>query len=124
MNAKRLAIPAVIIFLIAVILYTRAPETEKVAKEPAPADTTNVESMQAKLDDMKAAFEKQAPPDMVAALSEGVRDVAASGVLQTALKVGDKAPDFELPDAVGKKVRLSNLLADGPVILTWYRGVW
>ncbi len=122
MNAKRLAIPAVIILLIAVIMYSQAPKTESVAKEPA--TPTDEVSVQAKLDAMKAAFEKQAPPDMVAALSEGVRDVAASGVLQTALKVGDKAPDFELPDAVGNKVKLSNLLADGPVILTWYRGVW
>ncbi len=122
MNAKRLAIPAVIILLIAAIMYSQAPKTESAAKEPA--NTSDMESVQAKLDAMKAAFEKQAPPDMVAALSEGVRDVAASGVLQTALKVGDKAPDFELPDAVGKTVKLSNLLADGPVILTWYRGVW
>jgi peroxiredoxin Q/BCP len=34
--------------------------------------------------------------------------------------VGDKAPDFSLPDTDGKQVTLSKLLAEGPVILAFY----
>lgn len=37
-----------------------------------------------------------------------------------ALKVGDKAPDFTLPDTDGKPVRLATLLEKGPVILAFY----
>src|SRR3954447_4471509 len=40
------------------------------------------------------------------------------------LSVGDEAPDFELPDATGRRVRLSELLQDGPVVLSFYRGEW
>lgn len=36
------------------------------------------------------------------------------------LKVGDKAPDFTLPDTDGKPVSLSGLLKQGPVILAFY----
>jgi thioredoxin-dependent peroxiredoxin len=36
------------------------------------------------------------------------------------LKVGDKAPDFTLPDTDGKPVALSKLLDEGPVILAFY----
>jgi peroxiredoxin Q/BCP len=36
------------------------------------------------------------------------------------LKVGDKAPDFTLPDSDGKPVSLSSLLESGPVILAFY----
>ncbi len=36
------------------------------------------------------------------------------------LKVGDKAPDFTLPDTDGKPVTLSKLLQQGPVILAFY----
>ncbi len=36
------------------------------------------------------------------------------------LKVGDKAPDFTLPDTEGHPVSLSTLLAKGPVILAFY----
>ncbi len=40
------------------------------------------------------------------------------------LKVGDKAPNFKLQNASGQMVELSDMLEDGPVILTWYRGAW
>ena len=40
------------------------------------------------------------------------------------LKIGDKAPDFELPNAHGKNVRLSKALENGPVVLVFYRGAW
>ena len=40
------------------------------------------------------------------------------------LSVGDQAPDFELPDATGRPVRLSDMLRGGPVVLAFYRGDW
>jgi thioredoxin-dependent peroxiredoxin len=38
----------------------------------------------------------------------------------SSLKVGDRAPDFTLPDTDGKPVALSQLLSKGPVILAFY----
>jgi len=35
---------------------------------------------------------------------------------------GSPAPDFELPDAGGEVHRLSDLLAEGPVVLVFLRG--
>ncbi len=55
---------------------------------------------------------------------QGIEEVRKTGTAEKALKVGDKAPDFELPDATGKKVKLSDLTARGPVVVTWYRGGW
>lgn len=40
------------------------------------------------------------------------------------MKVGDKASDFELPNAIGEAVSLSQCLTSGPVILKFYRGEW
>ncbi len=64
--------------------------------------------------DASAAASSDAPPTALTA------DAAA----QRALGVGDRAPDFVLPNATGQSVRLSDLLADGPVVLTFYRGAW
>ncbi len=36
------------------------------------------------------------------------------------LKVGDKAPDFTLPDQAGKKVKLSDFLGQKNVVLAFY----
>jgi peroxiredoxin len=41
-----------------------------------------------------------------------------------AKKVGDHAPDFELPDARGGSVTLAGLRSHGPVVLVFYRGAW
>ncbi len=40
------------------------------------------------------------------------------------LMAGERAPDFELPNPHGKPVRLSELLAKGPVVLSFFRGDW
>ncbi|MFA5885128.1 MAG: peroxiredoxin-like family protein [Acidimicrobiia bacterium] len=40
------------------------------------------------------------------------------------IAVGEIAPLFEAPDALGNLVRLDDVLADGPVVLSFYRGAW
>lgn len=40
------------------------------------------------------------------------------------LSVGASAPNFSLPDATGATVELNHLVANGPVVLTFYRGGW
>jgi peroxiredoxin len=40
------------------------------------------------------------------------------------LQRGDKAPLFSLANAVGKAIALEDQLRQGPVVLTFYRGVW
>jgi peroxiredoxin len=51
-------------------------------------------------------------------------ELAASGIAERSLKPGDRAPDFNLPDTRGGYVRLKDLLAAGPVVLSFYRGGW
>ncbi len=50
--------------------------------------------------------------------------LAASNLAAHALKVGNAAPDFILPDAQGEAVRLRALLDEGPVVMVFYRGGW
>jgi len=85
---------------------------------------SNAETLQDELDARKAAFEKTASAEKIEEYEKGIKAVIASGMLEAALKAGDTAPDFTLKNAVGKEVSLANLLKDGPVVLTWYRGSW
>jgi len=48
----------------------------------------------------------------------------ASGILNGVIKVGDPLPRFALQNAVGQEVRSSELLANGPLVLTVFRGTW
>ncbi len=42
----------------------------------------------------------------------------------TALRVGEPAPDFTLPDASGRSVTLADYRGKKPVVLVFYRGYW
>ncbi|MBI5060566.1 AhpC/TSA family protein [candidate division KSB1 bacterium] len=79
---------------------------------------------QAHLDLLKAKFSGAAPTDKARVYEAGIDSVRLSGVVESSLKVGVTAPDFELPNAASKPIRLSELLRTGPVVLTWYRGGW
>jgi peroxiredoxin len=76
------------------------------------------------LEEFRERSSKGAPPDRIKTYEQGIEEVRKSGAIERALKVGARAPDFELPDATGKKVKLSDLTARGPVVVTWYRGGW
>ena len=97
-----------------------APAAEAAAPEPAAARATLTEQLEAR----KERSLGMAPPDRVAATTAAIEEIVASGILERAIKKGDKAPDFTLPNAIGESVSLKDELAKGPVILTWYRGSW
>ena len=50
--------------------------------------------------------------------------VIANAAEVKGLSPGDRAPDFNLPNAFGKKVSLSEALKSGIVIVKFYRGEW
>ena len=50
--------------------------------------------------------------------------VARIPAMPTALRVGEPAPDFTLPDASGRPVSLAEYRGRKPVILIFYRGYW
>ncbi|GAB4408209.1 MAG: peroxiredoxin-like family protein [Microscillaceae bacterium] len=47
-----------------------------------------------------------------------------SGQLRTVPKLKDQAPSFALPNQKGQSIRLEQVLARGPVVLSFYRGDW
>ena len=86
-------------------------------------------SLQAKLDAFKADFEAGNPPynvprSVIETMHRATAELIASGAAQRALKAGDKAPSFVLKDANGKSVASSELLVHGPLVVSFYRGVW
>ncbi|MCC2656387.1 MAG: alkyl hydroperoxide reductase/Thiol specific antioxidant/Mal allergen [Panacagrimonas sp.] len=82
-------------------------------------------SLQDRLDAFKADFEgTKAPPEVVAIMHRATAELAASGQVQRALGVGAKLPAFNLSDSEDRAVSSADLLAKGPLVITFYRGVW
>ena len=81
-------------------------------------------ALQQKLDAFRANFETQLGPEGKTILDNEALRVKTTGVEERALKVGQRAPNFELPDMRGHKVSLAQLHAEGPLALVFYRGLW
>ena len=86
-------------------------------------------SLQAKLDAFKADFEAGKPPyrverSVIETMHRATAELKASGQAERARKVGDPAPEFALPDGSAEIVRSADLLARGPLVVSFYRGVW
>lgn len=63
-------------------------------------------------------------PTGTAVLDRMVADLKARGVEFDALRAGLPAPDFVLPNHLGRTAALYDALARGPVVLLFYRGEW
>ncbi|MET8771578.1 peroxiredoxin-like family protein [Streptomyces sp. NPDC004658] len=71
-----------------------------------------------------AARQEQIPAEVREVMLRAGQELAESGQTDRALGVGHRAPRFRLPSATGRTVALDDLLATGPVVLTFYRGAW
>lgn len=81
-------------------------------------------TLQEKLDNLKANFEKSTPKEAVEIMHRATSDLSHSAILGEVVKTGDTAPEFELKDNDEKVIRLKDVLANGPVVLSFYRGKW
>ena len=78
---------------------------------------------------MESSSAEEIQEDVTASVEEeGITDPEHAPPIETehesAIQIGSKAPDFELPNADGDMRRLSDILDRGPVVLSFYRGGW
>lgn len=81
-------------------------------------------TLEARLATIREAAKTRIPPEARAVMERAVEDLRTSGAMRRVARIGQPAPDFTLPDATGGQVRLRDLLARGPVVLSFYRGRW
>src|ERR1700722_1726878 len=70
-----------------------------------------------------AEFAAKIPDPLATRLRAASDETTVSGVAP-GLAVSERAPDFTLPNALGEPVGLTPRLAQGPVVLSFYRGEW
>ncbi|HEX3471107.1 MAG TPA: redoxin domain-containing protein [Silvibacterium sp.] len=80
--------------------------------------------LQDQLDEITANTRTLVQPERLAISERAVEDLFATGIEQRILPVGAKAPNFVLPDSTGRLVKSSDLLALGPLIISFFRGRW
>jgi len=83
-----------------------------------------IPELRVRIEAFQKDFLPKVPQETVATLVRGIEDMVRAGVGGGSVKVGDRAPDFRLPNVGGQTVELSALLARGPAVVTFYRGGW
>ena len=81
-------------------------------------------TLKERLDTIRSGFEKQAPAAALAVMHRATDDLRTSGIMDGVPKEGATLPAFALPDTDGNVVRSDDLLANGPLVVTFYRGKW
>jgi peroxiredoxin len=83
------------------------------------------DSLQTQLDAITTQTRALVQPERLAITDQAIHNLLATGIESHVLPVGATAPAFTLPDALtGKAVRSTDLLALGPVIVSFFRGRW
>jgi peroxiredoxin len=80
--------------------------------------------LQDQLDEITANTRTLVQPERLAVSERAVEELFATGIEQNILAAGEKMPEFSLPDASGRLVNSSDLLALGPLVIDFFRGRW
>jgi peroxiredoxin len=85
---------------------------------------TTTQTFAEQRDEVNTALAGQMPAELLEGFGRIRADQAAVDYAARAPKAGDRAPDFTLPDQLGRQVSLAGELQQGPVLLIFYRGEW
>ncbi len=77
-----------------------------------------------KIQETIKVFRDTLPPELSGLIEQGAGEISALQIVENALSVGDKAPEFALENYDGEAQSLQGYLQDGPLVLTFYRGLW
>jgi hypothetical protein len=81
-------------------------------------------SLKEKLEATRAASAGRIPAEIRAIMERATADLRASGILRKVAKVGEKAPTFSAPNYDGRVFSSAELLARGPLVVSFFRGAW
>jgi hypothetical protein len=86
-------------------------------------------SLQERLDEFKKSFESGAPPynaphEVIETMHRATDELKATGIEGLALKVGDHAPSFSLFNQDHVQADSTELLRQGPLVVSFFRGHW
>jgi len=91
-------------------------------EEATPAEDTR--SLHEQFAERKAQIAKYVLPETQAIHTRAVSELREQGIGNAALSEGTKAPDFVLNDHNGKRASSAELLAQGRLVICFFRGRW
>ena len=81
-------------------------------------------SLKETLDATRTAAVARRGAEIRAIMDRATADLRASNILKKIAAVGQPAPSFSAPNYDGRRISSKELLAKGPLVLSFFRGAW
>jgi hypothetical protein len=81
-------------------------------------------SLEESLAEIREMGAKRIPEEVRAMMGKATNELRGSGIMDSTIKVGDTLPSFSLQNADGAIVESQDMLKQGAVVLTVFRGHW
>ncbi len=77
-----------------------------------------------KIETLNKEFLNQVPQEILEGFQKSVEDLDFQNITANSLKIGDKIPDFSLPNAINEIISSKDILESGKMVIAFYRGSW
>ncbi len=81
-------------------------------------------NLEEKLASIREGAVKRIPAEKRETMGKATRALRESGIMDRVIGIGDRLPEFALASREGRIVRSTDLLAEGPLVVTVFRGSW
>ena len=81
-------------------------------------------SLKEKLEAISKEAGSKIPDAVKAKMKRHTEELKSTGIVENAVGVGGKMPDFSLPNTAGETIKSVDLLKRGNLVVTFFRGVW
>ena len=81
-------------------------------------------SLKHEIQDFQKEMIPKIPENVLDTIIKTSTELGERNLEANALKIGDSVPSFELTDALGEKRSSDQLLKNGPLVISFYRGGW
>jgi hypothetical protein len=83
-----------------------------------------MKTLSEQLAETAAQSTEKVPADARAIMNKATQDLQATGIEGRVLQTGEKALSFTLKNHLNKDRNLEAMLANGPLVVSFYRGGW
>lgn len=81
-------------------------------------------SLKEKLSEMSKRSKENAPNEVLNIMQTSADVLAATDIIKNSKKENDEFPSFLLKSHLDEEISSEDLLLDGPLVITFYRGNW
>lgn len=83
-----------------------------------------MENLAKQIEELNENLAKKLPMEVLEVFGRSIQDLKRRGIEESSIGLGEKFPDFSLPNTNEEMVELKELLKGGKVILAFFRGSW